>query len=97
MASCRRAAAQRPGCGAGRLDAFATVTAPDDSDDNNPCTRGTCTPQSGCQHAPLADGEGCPNGVLCDGDGVTSSDLALFDYRKRRRPLYPFEKDIVLR
>lgn len=29
--------------------------------------------------------------VLCDGDGVTSSDLALFDYRKRRRPLYPFE------
>ena len=31
--------------------------------------------------------------VLCDGDGVTSSDLALFDYRRRRRPLYPFEKD----
>ena len=31
--------------------------------------------------------------VLCDGDGVTSSDLALFDYRKRRRPLYPFEPD----
>jgi microcystin degradation protein MlrC len=30
--------------------------------------------------------------VLCDGDGVTSSDLSLFDYRKRRRPLYPFEK-----
>jgi microcystin degradation protein MlrC len=30
--------------------------------------------------------------VLCDGDGVTSSDLALFDYRKRRRPLYPFEQ-----
>jgi microcystin degradation protein MlrC len=29
--------------------------------------------------------------VLCDGDGVTSSDLSLFDYRKRRRPLYPFE------
>ena len=29
--------------------------------------------------------------VLCDGDGVTSSDLVLFDYRKRRRPLYPFE------
>jgi microcystin degradation protein MlrC len=32
--------------------------------------------------------------VLCDGDGVTSSDLNLFDYRKRRRPLYPFEQDI---
>src|SRR5207244_1309072 len=30
--------------------------------------------------------------VLCDGDGVTSSDLTLFDYRNRRRPLYPFEK-----
>lgn len=31
--------------------------------------------------------------VLCDGDGVTSSDLRLFDYRRRRRPLYPFERD----
>jgi microcystin degradation protein MlrC len=30
--------------------------------------------------------------VLCDGDGVTSSDLSLFDYRNRRRPLYPFER-----
>lgn len=29
--------------------------------------------------------------VLCDGDGCTSSDLRLFTYRKRRRPLYPFE------
>jgi len=29
--------------------------------------------------------------VLCDGEGVTSSDLSLFDYRRRRRPLYPFE------
>ena len=29
--------------------------------------------------------------VLCDGDGVTSSDLKLFTYRNRRRPLYPFE------
>jgi microcystin degradation protein MlrC len=34
--------------------------------------------------------------VLCDGDGVTSSDLTLFDYRKRRRPLYPFEQDLRL-
>ena len=32
--------------------------------------------------------------VLCDGDGVTSSDLKLFDYRRRRRPLYPFETDV---
>ncbi|MEX2221648.1 MAG: M81 family metallopeptidase [Candidatus Rokuibacteriota bacterium] len=31
--------------------------------------------------------------VLCDGDGVTSSDLRLFTYRNRRRPLYPFERD----
>jgi microcystin degradation protein MlrC len=30
--------------------------------------------------------------VLCDGDGVTSSDLNLFDYRRRRKPLYPFEE-----
>jgi len=30
--------------------------------------------------------------VLCDGDGCTSSDLRLFTYRKRRRPLYPFEE-----
>jgi microcystin degradation protein MlrC len=34
--------------------------------------------------------------VLCDGDGVTSSDLRLFDYRHRRRPLYPFEPDVEL-
>ena len=33
--------------------------------------------------------------VLCDGDGVTSSDLRLFSYRKRRRPLYPFEVDFT--
>ena len=31
--------------------------------------------------------------VECDGDGVTASDLALFDYRRRPKPLYPFEKD----
>ena len=31
--------------------------------------------------------------VLCDGDGCTSSDLSLFTYRNRRRPLYPFEPD----
>ena len=30
--------------------------------------------------------------VLCDGDGVTSSDLRLFTYKNRRRPLYPFEQ-----
>ena len=32
--------------------------------------------------------------VLCDGDGCTSSDLALFTYRNRPRPLYPFERDV---
>jgi microcystin degradation protein MlrC len=29
--------------------------------------------------------------VLCDGDGVTSSDLTLFTYKRRPRPLYPFD------
>lgn len=29
--------------------------------------------------------------VLCDGEGCTSSDLARFTYRRRPRPLYPFE------
>jgi microcystin degradation protein MlrC len=29
--------------------------------------------------------------VLCDGEGVTSSDLRLFTYKRRPRPLYPFE------
>ncbi len=32
--------------------------------------------------------------VLCDGDGCTSSDLRLFTYRNRPRPLYPFEADV---
>jgi microcystin degradation protein MlrC len=30
--------------------------------------------------------------VLCDGAGVTSSDLRLFTYRRRNRPLFPFEQ-----
>ncbi len=34
--------------------------------------------------------------VLCDGEGVTSSDLTRFTYRHRRRPLYPFERDVAL-
>ena len=34
--------------------------------------------------------------VLCDGDGVTSSNLELFDYRRRRRPLFPFERDVAV-
>jgi microcystin degradation protein MlrC len=29
--------------------------------------------------------------VMCDGDGCTSSDLRLFTYRNRPRPLYPFD------
>ena len=29
--------------------------------------------------------------VLCDGEGVTSSDLRLFTYKNRPKPLYPFE------
>jgi microcystin degradation protein MlrC len=31
--------------------------------------------------------------VMCDGDGCTSSDLTLFTYRNRPRPLYPFDPD----
>ncbi len=31
--------------------------------------------------------------VECQGLGVTASDIALFDYRRRPRPLYPFEMD----
>lgn len=34
--------------------------------------------------------------VLCDGDGCTGSDLSRFAYRNRRRPLYPFERDLTL-
>jgi microcystin degradation protein MlrC len=34
--------------------------------------------------------------VMCDGDGCTASDLALFDYKNIRRPLYPFDPDMVL-
>jgi microcystin degradation protein MlrC len=34
--------------------------------------------------------------VMCDGEGATSSDLRLFTYRNRQRPLYPFEPDMVL-
>jgi len=34
--------------------------------------------------------------VMCDGDGCTASDLALFDYRNIRRPLYPFDPDMTL-
>ena len=29
--------------------------------------------------------------VMCDGDGCTSSDLRIFTFRNRRKPLYPFE------
>jgi len=31
--------------------------------------------------------------VLVDTPGVTSAELGRFDYRRRRRPLYPFEPD----
>jgi microcystin degradation protein MlrC len=34
--------------------------------------------------------------VMCDGDGCTASDLSLFDYKNIRRPLYPFDPDMVL-
>lgn len=31
--------------------------------------------------------------IECQGLGVTASDIALFDYKRRPRPLYPFEAD----
>ena len=34
--------------------------------------------------------------VMCDGDGCTTSDLALLNFRNIRRPLYPFDPDMVL-
>jgi microcystin degradation protein MlrC len=34
--------------------------------------------------------------VMCDGDGCTSSDLRLFTYKNRRKPLYPFETEFKL-
>jgi microcystin degradation protein MlrC len=33
--------------------------------------------------------------ILVDTPGVTTSDLASFEYRHRRRPLYPFEPEAV--
>src|SRR5207244_5917086 len=42
--------------GAGRLDALTVMTAPGPCDDGNPCTLDTCTPATGCQHTPRADG-----------------------------------------
>jgi microcystin degradation protein MlrC len=34
--------------------------------------------------------------IMCDGEGCTASDLGLFEYRNIRRPLYPFDPDMVL-
>ena len=34
--------------------------------------------------------------VLCDADGVIRTDLRLFTFRNRRRPLFPFERDVSL-
>ena len=31
--------------------------------------------------------------IMVNSPGVTSADLSTFDYRHRRRPLYPFEPD----
>ena len=35
--------------------------------------------------------------ILVNTPGVTTSDLSFFDYKNRRRPLYPFEADAVYR
>jgi subtilisin family serine protease len=53
--------------GAGRLDALNVMTAPGPCDDGNPCTLDTCTPATGCQHTPRADGAPCPDGNFCNG------------------------------
>ena len=43
-------------------------------------------------HAPLgAYAEVCPSFVRVDTPGVTTADLSRLDYRRRRRPLFPFE------
>lgn len=43
-------------------------------------------------HAPLAAyGPVCKSVVRVNTPGVTSADLGSFDYRQRRRPMYPFE------
>jgi len=31
--------------------------------------------------------------VMVNTPGVTTSDLSFFDYKRRRKPLYPFEQD----
>ncbi len=61
--------------GAGRLDAFDALTAPDACDDDNPCTRDTCTPATGCQHTALSDGAACPDGDLCNGNETCLSGI----------------------
>jgi len=44
-------------------------------------------------HAPVAAyGEVCRSFVRVDTPGVTSANLARLDYRHRRRPLHPFER-----
>ena len=43
-------------------------------------------------HAPVtAYAEVCKSFVRVNTRGITSADLATFEYRKRRRPLFPFE------
>ncbi len=45
-------------------------------------------------HAPAAAyAPVCPTLIRVNTPGVTSADLSRFDYRHRRRPLYPFESD----
>jgi microcystin degradation protein MlrC len=37
--------------------------------------------------------EVCSHFIRVDTPGVTSANLDYFDYKFRRRPMYPFEKD----
>ena len=41
-------------------------------DDSNSCTTDSCSPQSGCAHAPMADGEVCAPNKVCFGGACTA-------------------------
>jgi microcystin degradation protein MlrC len=49
-------------------------------------TKGVVSPRPA--YAPIA-----AEIILVDTPGVTTADLSPFSYHRRRRPLYPFERD----
>lgn len=54
---------------------FTTTPALADSDDGNPCTADSCTP-NGAEHKPLAKGAPCPANI-CDGQGKCVKSLPI--------------------